>query len=371
MSAATTPEIVHVDLGTRSYDISIGRSLLTGSGLQFREWLGITPDDPLWCMIVTDEIVHYPYAVAVENSLKDSVAHVGTAIIPAGEKSKSLQQAGILYDELVRFGADRRTVVIAVGGGVVGDLAGFVAATYARGLRFIQVPTTLLAQVDSSVGGKTAVNHHHAKNLIGVFHQPVGVLIDTDSVASLPDRDYAAGLAEVIKYGVILDSDFFDFLEASIDALNNRDGDVLRHVVARSCQLKAQVVTQDELETTGVRAILNYGHTFGHAFEALTEYSSLLHGEAVAIGMICASRLAEKLGRFAQVDTQRQIDLLRAVGLPTEVPKELKCMSNQIVERMLLDKKTVAGNLRFILPDRIGHVECVHGITPDLAVACL
>ncbi|MEZ6060126.1 MAG: 3-dehydroquinate synthase [Planctomycetaceae bacterium] len=371
MASTASSETVHVDLGYRSYDIVIGQSLLADSARQFREWLSITNDDPLWCMVVTDEIVHYPYAVAVENSLKETVSHVGSAIIVPGEKSKSLEQASRLYDELVTFGADRQTVVVAVGGGVVGDLAGYVAATYARGLRFIQVPTTLLAQVDSSVGGKTGVNHAQGKNLIGAFHQPAGVLIDTNSLTTLPEREYAAGLAEVIKYGVILDGDFFDYLEARVDGLNNRDPEILRHVIARSCQLKAQVVTQDERETTGLRAVLNYGHTFGHAFEALTGYGTLLHGEAVAIGMICASRLAEKLGRISAQDTQRQIDLLSAVELPTEVPKELKSMANQIIERMLLDKKTVAGSLRFVLPDRIGHVETVRGVAPDLAVTCL
>jgi 3-dehydroquinate synthase len=197
----------------------------------------------------------------------------------------------LLYDQLVDMAADRRTIVVAIGGGVTGDLAGFVAATYARGLRFVQVPTTLLSMVDSSVGGKTGINHPRGKNLIGAFHQPIGVLIDLTTLTTLPDREYRSGLAEVVKYGVILDHEFFDYLEKNVEGLNARTPEVLRHVVARSCELKADVVRQDEYETTGLRAVLNYGHTFGHAFEALSGYGGLLHGEAVSIGMICASRL--------------------------------------------------------------------------------
>ncbi|MCA9051229.1 MAG: 3-dehydroquinate synthase, partial [Planctomycetaceae bacterium] len=295
----------------------------------------------------------------------------GSAIIVPGEKSKSLEQASRLYDELVTFGADRQTVVVAVGGGVVGDLAGYVAATYARGLRFIQVPTTLLAQVDSSVGGKTGINHPKGKNLIGAFHQPVGVLVDTDVLKTLPDREYRSGLAEVVKYGVILDEPFFAWLETNVAGINARAPEVLQHIVARSCELKAQVVKEDEFETTGLRAILNYGHTFAHAFEALAGYGALLHGEAVSIGMCCAARLAERLGRISNDIVVRQQRLLEAVKLPVHVPKDLHSRPQQIVDCMMLDKKTVAGNLKFILPDRIGHVESVSGIAPDEALQCL
>jgi 3-dehydroquinate synthase len=277
----------------------------------------------------------------------------------------------LLYDQLVDMAADRRTIVVAVGGGVTGDLAGFVAATYARGLRFVQVPTTLLSMVDSSVGGKTGINHPRGKNLIGAFHQPIGVLIDLTTLNTLPDREYRSGLAEVVKYGVILDHEFFDYLEKNVEGLNARSPEVLRHVVARSCELKADVVRQDEYETTGLRAVLNYGHTFGHAFEALSGYGGLLHGEAVSIGMICASRLAESLNRITSKETARQTELLIRLGLPVEVPKELHSRQQDIVNCMMLDKKTEGRELRFVLPSRIGHVDVVKGVMPEQALNCL
>ena len=274
-------------------------------------------------------------------------------------------------DELVDFKADRRTAVVAVGGGVVGDLAGFVAATYARGLPFVQVPTTLLAMVDSSVGGKTGVNHRKGKNLIGAFHQPAGVFIDTNVMSTLPDREYRAGLAEVVKYGVILDAGFFEFLEQNIAAINERDPGALRHIVARSCELKAYVVKEDERETTGLRAILNYGHTYAHAFEALAGYGELLHGEAVSIGMICGAKLARTLGRIGDEEVDRQVELLKAMHLPIDVPANLREQPGEILSVMLLDKKTVAGDLKFVLPDGIGHVETIGGIDASSVTACL
>jgi 3-dehydroquinate synthase len=267
--------------------------------------------------------------------------------------------------------ADRKTLVVVVGGGVVGDLAGFAAASYARGLGFIQVPTTLLAMVDSSVGGKTGINHPRGKNLIGAFHQPKGVVIDLETLKTLPDREYRAGLSEVVKYGVILDRDFFEYLENHTDELNQRAVGALQHVVSRSCELKADVVRQDEFETTGLRAVLNYGHTFAHAFEALAGYGTLLHGEAVSIGMICASRLAEKLGRITATDTQRQVNLLRMLNLPVDVPAELCTQKDAIVAAMMLDKKTEGRELRFVLPSTIGHVEIVKGVSPEQALQCL
>jgi 3-dehydroquinate synthase len=244
----------------------------------------------------------------------------------------------------------------------VGDTAGFAAATYARGIPFVQVPTTLLAQVDSSVGGKVGVNHSRGKNLIGAFHQPLGVFIDTLTLTTLPERDYRSGLAEVIKYGVSLDGEFFAYLEANVDGLNGRAPDVLRHVIARSCQLKAGVVEQDELEITGLRALLNYGHTFAHAYEALWGYGTLLHGEAVAIGMVHASRLAERLGRIDAAVTQRQARLLHAVRLPTDIPTGPFDVDD-VLDRMRLDKKSIDGKLRFVLPTSIGHVELVDSVS--------
>ena len=258
--------------------------------------------------------------------------------------------------------ADRRTVVVAVGGGVIGDLAGFVTATYARGIPFVQVPTTLLAQVDSSVGGKVGINHPQGKNLIGAFYQPLGVFLDTAVLDTLPPRDYRSGLAEVVKYGVILDEKFFAYLESNLAGINLRTPEVLRHIIARCCRLKADIVERDEFERTGVRAVLNYGHTFAHAFEALGGYGALLHGEAVSIGMTHAARLAEKLGRVDTTTAARQASLLEAVGLPTRLPESMKLSPDAILNSMRLDKKTVSGRLRFVLPSRLGHVELVDNV---------
>lgn len=367
----TSGQTVRVELDSRSYDISIGHGHLPTVGDLTRQWLSLSDDQPLKCFVITDTNVLQPHANAVKAALTDVGADVRVVCVKAGEASKSLQETSDLYDELVDFRADRKTVVLAVGGGVVGDLAGFVAASYVRGLRFLQVPTTLLAMVDSSVGGKTGVNHPKGKNLIGAFHQPVGVLIDTETMNTLPDREYRAGLAEVIKYGVILDAEFFQFLEDNVDGLNNRDADVLRHVVARSCELKADVVKEDEFETKGLRAILNYGHTYAHAFEALSGYGELLHGEAVSIGMMCGIRLAQKLNRVTDEDVVRQRNLLSAVQLPVDVPEDLVSRHEDILNCMLLDKKTVAGDLKFVLPDRIGHVETIGGIASDVVLTCL
>ena len=364
-------QTVHVDLGSRSYDISIDAGNLPRIADLSRSWVGRSPDQRLRCFIITDSNVLQPHANGVKKALSEAGAEVQVVCVKAGEASKSLAEASDLYDELVDFRADRKTVVLAVGGGVVGDLAGFVAATYARGLLFVQVPTTLLAMVDSSVGGKTGVNHPKGKNLIGSFYQPAGVLIDTDTMATLPDREYRSGLAEVIKYGVIQDAEFFCYLENNIAGLNERDPSVLRHVVARCCELKAQVVKEDEHETTGVRAILNYGHTYAHAFEALAGYGVLLHGEAVSIGMVCGSRLAKSLGRIGDAEIQRQVELLTAVQLPVKVPQELLAKPDDILSCMLLDKKTVSGDLKFVLPDCIGHVETIGGIDSQVIVDCL
>src|SRR5579872_5576405 len=313
-------------------------------------------------LIVTDAHVCDQHASAIGASLHLAGFACEVAILEPGEQTKSLAAAGSLYDRLVEMQADRRTIVVAVGGGVVGDLAGFVAATYARGLPFVQVPTTLLAQVDSSVGGKVGINHLRGKNLIGAFHQPLGVFLDTAVLNSLPVRDYRSGLAEVVKYGVILDDQFFAYLETNAAGLNVRLPEVLRHVVARSCRLKADVVERDEFERTGLRSVLNYGHTFGHAFEALTGYGQLLHGEAVSIGMTYAARLALRLARIDQATLGRQTALLEALGLPTELPEGLKLNSDNVVERMRLDKKAVSGRLRFVLPARMGHAELVDDI---------
>jgi 3-dehydroquinate synthase len=370
-SASLWTRSVHVELGSRSYEIGIGEGCLSGAAAAVGSWTGGSNVEKLRFLIVADASIRNPHGAAVQRSLEAAGAEVRMAIVPSGEQSKSYAQMQLLYDQLVDMAADRRTIVVAIGGGVTGDLAGFVAATYARGLRFVQVPTTLLSMVDSSVGGKTGINHPRGKNLIGAFHQPIGVLIDLTTLNTLPDREYRSGLAEVVKYGVILDQEFFDYLEKNVEGLNARTPDVLRHVVARSCELKADVVRQDEYETTGLRAVLNYGHTFGHAFEALSGYGGLLHGEAVSIGMICASRLAESLNRITSEETHRQTELLTQLGLPVTVPKELQTRQQEIVSCMMLDKKTEGRELRFVLPSRIGHVEVVKGLSPEQALKCL
>ena len=345
---------IHVALAERSYDIEIGRGTLAWAADFLKAWLACRR-----AVVIADANVRAPHAEQAVQSLASSGIRAELITVPAGESSKCVAEAERLWNELLRLKADRKTAIVAVGGGVVGDLAGFVAATYARGLAFVQVPTTLLAQVDSSVGGKVGINLPQAKNIVGAFWQPAGVIIDLDVLATLPDREYRSGLAEVVKYGVILDPAFFAYLEAHADDLNRRQPDVLEHIVARSCQLKAEVVQQDEREETGLRAILNYGHTFCHAIETVTGYGRFLHGEAVAIGMICASRLAERLGRIDGRVTERQRGLLERLHLPTKIGGIDR---EHLLQAMQHDKKTQDGRLRFVLPTKLGHVELVSDV---------
>ena len=356
-------DTVTVRLAERGYDIRIGSGLLAESGGDIDSWTRSKH-----AVVVTDENVEKPHARAVAESVAKSGTTVDLLVVESGEESKSIEVAADLWEQVLELGTDRASVIIAVGGGVIGDLAGFVAATFARGLRFVQVPTTLLAQVDSSVGGKVGINLRAAKNMVGSFWQPAGVLIDTDVLATLPERDYRSGLAEVVKYGVILDADFFSYLESHIDPINRREGDVLRHVIARCCRLKADIVEEDEREETGRRAVLNYGHTFAHALEAVAGYGTLLHGEAVSIGMICASRLAERLGRIDAAVTARQVRLLSALQLPTRVPK---LDHKSLVSAMGHDKKVNQGRLRFVLPTELGRVELVGDVDPAAVEAAL
>jgi 3-dehydroquinate synthase len=295
-------------------------------------------------------------SAAVVTALADAGITPSVTVVPPGEPSKSLDRAADLYDDLVRFRADRHTAVIALGGGVIGDLAGFVAATYARGLPLLMVPTTLLAMVDSAVGGKVGVNHPRAKNIIGAFHQPLGVWIDTEVLATLPPRQLRCGLAEVIKYGVILDPDFFTFLEQSAAAITAGEPAAMRQIVAHSCRLKAGVVAKDEREETGLRAILNFGHTIGHAVESVAGYCARIHhGEAVAIGMAAEARLAEQLGWIERATTARLIALIERFGLPTTIPTDLDRAA--LLEAMSRDKKNQRGRIRFVLPRALGRVE--------------
>jgi len=359
---------VHVNLAERSYDIQIGSGNLAEAGAFLVGCGGSGSGRVSHAVLITDRNIENTHAARAAESLAGQVKKVEVIVLEPGETNKSPEMALTLWQGLLELGADRKSVVVAVGGGVVGDLAGFVAATYARGLRFLQVPTSLLAQVDSSVGGKVGINLPQAKNMVGAFLQPMGVLIDTDTLATLSEREYSAGMGEVVKYGVILDAELFTYLEGHASALMARDRDVLNHVVARCCRLKADVVQQDEREEMGLRAVLNYGHTFGHAFESLSGYGKLLHGEAVAIGMVCASRLARDLGRITAEQTNREEQLLNRLGLPVEVPELDR---QKIVAAMMHDKKVQHGRLRLILPTRIGHVELVEGVEADAILAAL
>lgn len=342
---------VQVELGPRAYPIQIG----TGN-LHETAALLLGRHKTTHAVVVTDENVEQPHARIVCESLSEAGVRVDQLVLEPGEETKCVEAADALWRKMLDLGADRKSVVVAVGGGVIGDLAGFVAATFARGIAYLQVPTTLLAQVDSSVGGKVGVNLSEAKNMVGAFWQPIGVMIDTDVLVGLPDREYRAGLAEVVKYGVILDADFFIYLEQNVDALNRRDAATLRHVIARCCRIKADVVEQDEREETGLRAVLNYGHTYAHAFETLAGYGNMLHGEAVSIGMMCESRLAERLGRIDASFTARQLALLSALNLAVDPPQ---VDPEKVLNAMSHDKKTEHGQLRFVLPARLGHVELV------------
>ncbi len=348
--------------GERSYSILIGSGIIADLGNAVRQ------DGAVRAVIICDDRVREPHASAACRSLTAAGIRAEILSVAAGESSKSVSEAGRLWNALATLAVDRRTQIIAVGGGVAGDLAGFVAATFARGLPFWQVPTTLVAQVDSAIGGKTGINLDAGKNLVGAFWQPRGVFADIDTLATLPDREYRSGLAEVVKYGVILDAEFFAWLEQHAGEILLRDPAAVIHLVERSASLKARVVEEDEHEQTGLRAILNYGHTFGHAYEAAAGYGRLLHGEAVALGMTTAARLAADIGRIDAGFVTRQDALLRSLGLPLTAADlgstEWMPPADALLAIMGRDKKTIGGSLRFVLPTRIGHVELVDGIDP-------
>lgn len=356
MDGKPSARTVRVNLGDRSYDIQVTSDDLAGIGPFARQRAAGTQ-----AVVVTDDHV-VAHARVVQSVLESSGFQTSIIGLSPGEATKSLMIASNLYDRLAERNADRKTLVVAVGGGVIGDLAGFAAATYARGLPLLMVPTTLLAMVDSSVGGKVGVNHPRAKNLIGAFHQPVGVWIDTATLATLPDREYRSGLAEVVKYGVILDADLFAYLETNAETVLRRDPEAVRHIVARSCQLKASIVEQDEREESGLRVVLNYGHTFAHAFETVAGYGSWLHGEAVAAGMVCASRLADRRGLLPPEVTEQQRRLLARFQLPI-APDRWSVA--ELLAAMRSDKKAVAGRMRFVLPRRLGEVDLFSDVTED------
>ena len=341
-------EEVRVELGERSYDILIGPDILGGLGERVKDL------HPSRVAIISNPTVHGLYGAAVADSLMRAGFEAPVVLIPDGEEYKDPLWAYYLHGELLRRRLDRASVLVALGGGVIGDITGFVASTYMRGISFVQVPTTLLAQVDSSVGGKTGVNHPLGKNMIGTFYQPGLVLADVSTLKTLPERELLAGMAEVIKYGIIWDEGFFRFLEDSREQVLNLQIPALEHMIRLSCGIKAEVVSKDEREA-GLRAILNYGHTIGHALETATGYTRYLHGEAVAIGMCLEARLSNLLGFMEGREAERVRSLVTAYGLPAGMPPDLD--AEGLVSAMRLDKKAVAGELKFILPEKIGRVQ--------------
>lgn len=347
MPAAPTATILHqvpIELGDRSYPISIGSGLLGDPST----WAQVPASTQ--ALIVSNTTVAPLYAAKLAHAVSMRHRQVHVLALPDGEEHKTWQTLNLIFDTLLRSACDRKTVLYALGGGVVGDMTGFAAACYMRGVPFVQVPTTLLAQVDSSVGGKTAINHPLGKNMIGAFYQPRLVVCDLDTLATLPERELSAGLAEVIKYGPIADTAFLDWIEANIDGLMRREAGLLAHAVKRSCEIKAWVVAQDERES-GVRAILNFGHTFGHAIEAGLGYGKWLHGEAVGCGMVMALHLSQRLGLVDEAFVQRVTALVRKAGLPVVGPA---LGADRYLELMQVDKKTEAGQLKFVVVDRPG-----------------
>ena len=336
---------LHVDLDSRSYPIYIGTNLLEQPAL-FEPHLKSSTT----VFIVSNTTVAPLYAKTLTNTLSQLGKTVRLLELPDGESFKDWQHLQLIFDELLAHGADRQSMIVALGGGVVGDMAGFSAASFMRGIRFIQVPTTLLAQVDSSVGGKTGINHPLGKNMIGAFHQPVAVIADLNTLRTLPPRELSAGLAEVIKHGAIADADFLDWIEANTDALLACDTNAMAHAVLRSCEIKSAVVSADEREG-GIRATLNFGHTFGHAIESGLGYGEWLHGEAVGCGMVMAADLSARLGQIGQADAQRLKRIIASMHLPIAPPK---LGSQRFMELMQVDKKTEAGQIRYITLGSIG-----------------
>ena len=344
MSSTAAPLLPRADVPVSTpdhrYDIHIAAGALADPAV----WQGLPA--AAQAVIVTNTTVHALYAPALQRALAPHYREVSVLALPDGERHKDWQTLNQVFDHLLAAGCDRKTVLFALGGGVVGDLTGFAAACYMRGVPFVQVPTTLLAQVDSSVGGKTAINHPLGKNMIGAFYQPQRVVCDLDTLRTLPPRELAAGLAEVIKYGPIADAGFLDWIEAHLDELLAREPAALLHAVRRSCEIKALVVGQDEREA-GLRAILNFGHTFGHAIEAGLGYGQWLHGEAVACGMVMAADLSQRLGLMPAAFVERLRRLLQRAGLPVLAPAAIGV--DRFIELMRVDKKAEGGEIRFVV----------------------
>lgn len=359
MQPASTDHLsrITIELGDRGYDILIGKGLLGDA----RTWAGLPRSAR--ALVVTNDAVGPLHARALMDQLAGLHGRVDCLELPDGEAHKDWQTLNLIFDRLLATVSDRKTVLYALGGGVVGDMTGFAAACYMRGIPFVQVPTTLLAQVDSSVGGKTAINHPLGKNMIGAFYQPIRVICDLDLLRTLPARELSAGLAEVIKYGPIADLDFMDWLEPRIACLRSLDMDALGYAVRRSCEIKAAVVAADEREG-GLRAILNFGHTFGHAIEAGMGYGTWLHGEAVGCGMVMATELSRRLDLVNAAFVGRVRAMVSAAGLPTVAPR---MPASQWMELMQHDKKAEAGSIRFVLVDDRGHAD-VRPVADDVVL---
>ena len=339
---------IRVELGERSYTIATGSGILKDIGKSLERF-----DFSKKAAIVSNPTVYDLYGKTLASSLSDSGFEIIEIILPDGEEYKNLSSVEKIYEQLLKTRFDRRSVMIALGGGVIGDITGYAASTYMRGIDFIQVPTTLLAQVDSSVGGKTGVNHTLGKNMIGTFWQPRLVWVDISTLHTLSHRNFLAGIAEIIKYGIIWDSAFFNFLEKKRETLLSLNPDDIIHIIRRSCEIKADVVSRDERET-GLRAILNFGHTIGHAIETATGYTTFLHGEAIAIGMYVEAIIAHEVGLIGSNEVSRIQHLLKKFGLPTVIPAGIDLAS--LFGAMQLDKKAVSGDVKFILPEQIGRV---------------
>ena len=345
-----------VNLGDRSYPIHIGAGLLAQAGL-------IVPHlAQKRVMVVTNTTVAPLYLAQLTATLEAGGVAVAQVVLPDGESYKNWETLNLIFDALLTDRAERKTTLIALGGGVIGDMTGFAAASYQRGVPFIQIPTTLLSQVDSSVGGKTGINHPLGKNMIGAFYQPKLVLADTDTLKTLPARELSAGLAEVIKYGLIWDAEFLAWLEANMDRLRALDAEAITHAIYRSCEIKAQVVGQDEREG-GIRAILNLGHTFGHAIETGMGYGNWLHGEAVAAGMVMAVQTSQRMGWLTEADVERTRALIRAAGLPDVAPD---LGVDRYLEYMGHDKKVEGGKMRFVLLKKLGEAVITGDVPADV-----
>ncbi|MCJ2378791.1 3-dehydroquinate synthase [Vibrio sp. ZSDZ34] len=350
-------ERITVNLGERSYPISIGAGLFDDSA----QLSSLSSGQPV--LVVSNVTVAPLYAEKILKQLEAQGCKTSLLELPDGEQYKTLETFNTVMTHLLEGNYGRDVTIVALGGGVIGDLVGFSAASFQRGVDFIQIPTTLLSQVDSSVGGKTAVNHPLGKNMIGAFYQPKSVIIDIDCLKTLPEREFAAGLAEVIKYGIIYDGAFFEWLEANLDALMALDADALTYAIARCCQIKAEVVAQDEKES-GIRALLNLGHTFGHAIEAELGYGNWLHGEAVSAGTAMAAHTAQLLGDISHQQVERIIRLLEQAKLPVHTPESMSF--DDFMAHMMRDKKVLSGQLRLVLPTDIGRAQVVANVPKEL-----